>query len=75
MPGGYDADIEAALGGIFQRSDQLVVGYQIGGGDIDVFPGVVYHIEIDHFAHIFPVKRGVAVGDDKASCILLRQCE
>ena len=64
--GGDDAYIHPGLSRVAQGGVGGHVDDQIGGGDVDVFPGLGDHVQIDRLAHGFPVQRRVRIGLDIA---------
>ena len=62
----YYPDVHSRLCRKVKDCQHLVVGDEIGCGNVYIFLGVVYHVHINKLAHVFGVQRRVAVGDDKA---------
>ena len=61
--------VNATLGGKFQGSQQFTVQNEVRGHDVHRVLCLVEHIQIHHFAHIFPAQGGIAKGNHVAGGI------
>ena len=73
LSGQDEVDIHAPFSGKFQGGLQFAVQNKVGGHNVDVIPGPVEQVDIDHLAHPLAVQRAVAVGDDKAVGLRFRE--
>ena len=69
LSGQDEVDIHAPFSGKFQGGLQFAVQNKVGGHNVDVIPGPVEQVDIDHLAHPLAVQRTIPIGSRHALCI------